>query len=79
MAGLGSEVRRVAALREQADNPPPPADIPQEPTLDEQAADARRRSLLSRDRGFLSTVKTSFRGLLGLAEPTTQRKTLLGE
>jgi hypothetical protein len=54
---------------------PPPA-----PTPEEQQAEARTQSLLTRDRSRFGTVTTSFRGLLGLATGgNTQPKTLLGE
>lgn len=45
----------------------------------EQAADARRASLLQRDRSRFGTVLTGFRGLLSQNTNDTQRKTLLGE
>ena len=47
-------------------------------TPEQQADEARRRDLLSRDRGFFGTIQTGFRGGLSLAQPG-QRKTLLGE
>lgn len=47
-------------------------------TTQEQAA-AREQNLLTASRGRLGTVTTSFRGLLGLANTSGQRKTLLGE
>ena len=43
------------------------------------AAEQRRDNLLRRGRGRFGTVLTSFRGLLGLADNSGQRKTLLGE
>lgn len=43
------------------------------------AAAQRRENLLRRGRGRFGTVLTSFRGLLGLADTSGQRKTLLGE
>ena len=45
----------------------------------ETASEVRAQSLLGRERSRFGTVKTSFRGLLGLADNTQQRKTLLGE
>lgn len=50
------------------------------PTPDEEKAEARTQSLLTRDRSRFGTVTTSFRGLLGLASGNSgQSKTLLGE
>ena len=46
---------------------------------DEVRAEAREQNLLSRSRGRLGTVQTSFRGLLSLAGGNAGRKTLLGE
>lgn len=43
------------------------------------ASEARTSSLLGRNRGRLGTIQTSLRGLLGLADTSGQRKTLLGE
>lgn len=48
-------------------------------TSEEQANETRRKNLLGRDRGIFGTVQTGFRGLLSLAQPFGQRKTLLGE
>lgn len=58
-----------AAITETA-APAIPADI---------AAQARELGLLSRSRGNLSTILTSFRGILGQSAAAPQRKTLLGE
>ena len=43
--------------------------------VDEQ----REENLLQRDRGRFGTVRTGFSGLLGLADTSGQRKSLLGE
>lgn len=44
------------------------------------ASEARRESLLRRDRSRVGTVQTGFRGLLSQNVPNnTERKTLLGE
>lgn len=45
---------------------------------DQQGSARRSASLLERNRGALSTVLTSFRGILS-PSTTPQRKTLLGE
>jgi hypothetical protein len=42
-------------------------------------SEVRAGSLLSRDRSRYGTIVTSFRGLLGLADHSDKRKTLLGE
>lgn len=57
---------------------PAPTSVPQE---QEQETDTeiRRQNLLGRERSRFGTVQTSFRGLLGLADGTQPRKTLLGE
>ena len=44
-----------------------------------EAAEARKSSLLARDRGRFGTILTSFRGFLAQKESAPQRKTLLGE
>jgi hypothetical protein len=51
------------------------------PTPDpvQEAADARKNSLLARDRGRFGTVLTGFRGFLAEKNAGVQRKTLLGE
>ncbi len=54
-----------------------PVAAPQ-PTPEEGKAEARKQSLLTRDRSRFGTVTTSFRGLLGLGN-SGQSKTLLGE
>lgn len=51
---------------------------PDAPTA-EAAATARTQSLLSRSRGRLGTIATSFRGFLGEQDASAKRKTLLGE
>ncbi len=62
---------------------PPPAPLPEntidEPTEEEQHAEARRKNLLRRNRGRLGTVLTGFRGVLGLSNESNGQKTLLGE
>lgn len=45
----------------------------------QEAAAARKKSLLARERGRFGTVQTGFRGLLALTQNNQQRKTLLGE
>lgn len=52
---------------------------PTQPTPQEKAAQAREQSLLTRSRGHLGTIATSFRGFLGQGGNTAPRKTLLGE
>lgn len=50
------------------------------PSTEQAASQARERSLLGRARGRFGTIRTSFRGVLGLADNTSvQRKSLLGE
>ena len=61
---------------------PQPAPTPVEegpPSAEETASQARRQSLLGRERSRFGTVQTGFRGLLGLTDNAAQRKTLLGE
>ncbi len=48
-------------------------------SVPQSASEAREQSLLRRSRGRFGTVQTSFRGLLGLSNTDTGRKTLLGE
>ena len=43
------------------------------------ASGARAQNLLKRERSRFGTVLTGFRGLLGKAKTSSQRKTLLGE
>ncbi len=57
---------------------PPTPPSAAEPSA-ETSAEVRRQNLLERDRSRLGTIATSFRGLLGLSDKTTPRKTLLGE
>ncbi len=45
----------------------------------ENASEARRTSLLGRDRSRFGTILTGFRGLLGTTENAPRRNTLLGE
>ncbi|MBK6896932.1 MAG: hypothetical protein KA099_02970 [Alphaproteobacteria bacterium] len=52
---------------------------PAEPDPETVAAQARTRDLLTRKRGFLGTIGTGFRGLLGALGNNVNRKTLLGE
>jgi hypothetical protein len=56
-----------------------PVEIPTAPGPAEDAAQARKSSLLARDRGRFGTILTSFRGFLTQKESGPQRKTLLGE
>jgi len=53
---------------------PTPASQPAE-TPEQQ----RERNLLARSRSRLGTILTGFRGILSPIDPSTQRKTLLGE
>lgn len=46
---------------------------------DEGGQETQKSNLLERSRGRLSTIKTSFRGLLSLADAAPKKKTLLGE
>lgn len=59
----------------------PTPSAPQNSTPDPGAevAEARKNNLLQRNRGRFSTIQTSFRGLLSVADANAQRKTLLGE
>lgn len=51
-----------------------------EPSAQEQAAEQRQRNLLSRNRGRLGTIATSFQGFLSEnSGGGDARKTLLGE
>jgi hypothetical protein len=59
--------------------PAPVAETPATPDPVEEAAQARKSSLLARDRGRFGTVLTSFRGFLAQKDASPQRKTLLGE
>lgn len=59
-------------------NPPASAPPSTEPTAEDVQAQARSQNLLDRRRGRLSTVLTSFRGLLN-DTVTGSRKALLGE
>ena len=45
----------------------------------QNASEARRTSLLGRDRSRFGTILTGFRGLLGTTENAPRRNTLLGE
>lgn len=47
--------------------------------LSEEQSEARKESLLKRDRSSAGTVLTSYSGLLSAASNETERKTLLGE
>ncbi len=49
------------------------------PTTDQTASTGRQAGLLERSRGALSTVLTSFRGILDDSVTPSPRKTLLGE
>ncbi len=59
--------------------PAPEPEAPEGPSSEELAADQREQNLLSRKRGHLGTISTSFRGFLGQNNDNTARKTLLGE
>lgn len=52
-----------------------------EQETEEQATEQREANLLTRDRGYLGTVQTSYRGLLNATsrESGVGAKTLLGE
>lgn len=54
-------------------------ETPAQPSADETEAAARTQSLLSRSRGRLGTIATSFRGFLSEKNTSVKRKTLLGE
>lgn len=54
-------------------------ETPAQPSAQEKAAQAREQSLLTRSRGHLGTIATSFRGFLGQGASSAPRKTLLGE
>ena len=56
-----------------------PAPTQEPPTEEETAAQQRRQNLLERNRGRFGTIRTSFRGLLSMADSIAGRKTLLGE
>ena len=58
---------------------PTPAPVTSTPDPVQEAAEARKTSLLARDRGRFGTIMTSFRGFLGEKNNGVQRKTLLGE
>lgn len=55
------------------------AETPAQPSAEETKAAARTQSLLTRSRGRLGTIATSFRGFLGEKDNGVKRKTLLGE
>jgi hypothetical protein len=76
MAAVTNKAREIKAMENALLNPQP---LPTGPTVEQQATDARRKSLLGRDRGLFGTVQTGFRGLLNIGDPYTPRKTLLGE
>ena len=57
---------------------PTPVETVDTPDPEEAVREARRQSLLERDRSRFGTVQTSFRGLLQTSADA-QRKTLLGE
>lgn len=58
-----------------------PAATDAETEVQEESSKARRQNLIGRERSRFGTIKTSFRGVLGLSggDNTAQRKTLLGE
>lgn len=56
-----------------------PDSEPEGPTPEEQASENRRRSLLARNRGRFGTIATSLQGFLSQSQPSSERKTLLGE
>ncbi|MCB1840597.1 MAG: hypothetical protein H6858_01940 [Rhodospirillales bacterium] len=58
---------------------PPPDTTAGQPDAETLAAQARTRDLLTRRRGFLGTIGTSFRGLLTAVGNNFNRKTLFGE
>lgn len=70
-------VPQTAPTAEPAPAPTPQTENP--PSAEETASQARRQSLLGRERSRFGTVQTGFRGLLGLSDNTNSRKTLLGE
>lgn len=56
-----------------------PSEEEQEIADAKTASEARRTSLLGRDRSRFGTILTGFRGLLGTTENAPRRNTLLGE
>ena len=65
-----------------APTPSTNADVPSGQSEEEQRENEiaiRSQSLLGRERSRFGTIQTGFRGLLGLADNSSQRKTLLGE
>ena len=87
---MGSLASRPSApapqpvVTQPAPQPAPAAN--ETPSAEEQAAadeeaarDARRTSLLGRERSTYGTVLTGFRGLLDTNDNSRQRNTLLGE
>lgn len=78
MGAVTKKIKEVSQpqITYQAQNP---GTTPPTPTPEEQAADARRKNLLGRDRGRYGTIRTGFRGLMTLASSFGTRKTLLGE
>lgn len=86
MGSLGSrpQVPQQPQIITVAQPAPAPVTTPQSSgdtsvETQEAAAEARRQSVLGRDRSRFGTIRTGFRGLLGLADQSAQRKTLLGE
>lgn len=62
--------------------PKPPPPPPSPPPLPDPAEEEKKRRLATLDRqrrGRGGTIATSARGLLGLADETPRRKSLLGE
>lgn len=69
-----------SAAQNGADTPSASGGEGQGAFSEEERQAARARSLLERSRGRFGTIRTGFRGLLGLAAGADgQRKTLLGE
>lgn len=50
-----------------------------DPTTAESVAEARRKNLLSRNRGRFGTIRTGFTGILTKTSQDTERKRLLGD
>ncbi len=74
----------TVALPQQTPRPvvtTPFVPLPSEPvkTDSEIQAEARKQSLLRRNRGVLGTIATSFSGFLQPKDTNNSRKTLLGE
>ncbi len=76
---------RPAAQAQEISKPAPSGNVSEGDADSAQDADLsnadqqREDNLLTRSRSRFGTIKTGFRGLLSLSDPTANRKTLLGE